>query len=137
MRVETFQPHATMPFPATFPPDCPLAGAVDCDLTVYLVAKAVPLPASACKTQAEKGGAPNATGDAVCMRHGLSVFPSMSECNHTREILPHLGRLIAKAILTPNHGKIRATGTRTPGHMTWWPYENIARHTLFELVTEA
>lgn len=125
-----------MPFPDEFPADCPFNDAVDCNLAVFIVAPEIPVPEACCRSQSEKGGARNARGDAACMRHGLSVFPTTASCRHMRDLLPHLGSHVARAQLTPDHGKVRETRGRAPLHMTWWPYSGVVRHQLFQLEPE-
>jgi hypothetical protein len=120
------------------PSGCPLPSAVDCASSVFLIFPDEEISALHCLSQAERGRARNATGDAACTRHGLSVFPSVESCIHQRKLLPHLGRFIGSAWLGPDHGKIAETPSSTnPAHMTWWPYKNTPRHTLFHILEGA
>jgi len=125
-----------MSFPATFPPDCPLPDARDCDGTVYMLSLAAVLTAEQCRSQAERGRAVDAGGEYVCMRHGLSVFPKLESCRHQGQLFPRLGSKIMSAHLTAEHGKVRLTSGKQPDHMTWWPYAKVARHELFSCVAE-
>lgn len=122
----------SMNFPSNWPFNCPLPSAVDCQHTVYMAFTSEPATADQCKSQAEKNRAITASGDAVCTRHGLSVFPSFDACRHQVNLLPHLGPYIGKADLTAPHGKIAETpSNRNPAHMTWWSYQGVDRPALF------
>ena len=116
--------------------DCPLPTANPCNGVVYLVSKTNPVDAEACKSQAERGRAKNATGDKACMRFGLSVYPSFSTCEHHREAFPGLGSHIAAARLDASHGVQAPTPSKnSPAHCTWWPGRHVTRHALFTVVT--
>ena len=117
--------------------NCPLSTAAPCNGQLYLVSQTDPVDAEACKSQAERGRAQNATGDKACMRFGLSVFLSCLSCEHLRETFPALGRHIAVALLNTSHGVQAATpSNRSPAHCTWWPGTHVTRHALFSVVTE-
>ncbi len=84
---------------------------------------------------AQKGKAVNATGRSACTRHGLSVFTDIDSCALHRELFPYLGQWIAKADLKPDHGRLALTASsRAPLHHTWWPFEEVERHSLFTVV---
>jgi hypothetical protein len=117
--------------------NCPLSTAEQCDGALYLVSQTDPVDVQACKSQAERGRAQNATGDKACMRFGLSVFPNFASCEHHRETFPGLGNHIAVAHLNASHGVQAATpSNRSPEHCTWWPGKHVIRHTLFSVVAE-
>lgn len=127
-----------MGFPTTFPPDCPLQTAIDCDGDVYMLFKEAVATPEQCQSQAERGRAAAASGDGICTRHGLSVFPDLRSCQHQRDLIPHLGKHVGVARLTNKHGKVAQTPSgRNPKHMTLWTYEEVARHTLFSIVEGA
>jgi hypothetical protein len=125
-----------MPFPANFPADCPLAHAADCNGAVFMAFKHLPISANQCLTQAERGRAANVQGADLCKRHGLSVFPSVDACKHQIELFPRIGTHVGHALLDPTHGLLAATPTQNPGHMTWWVFEGVERHALFNVVEE-
>lgn len=117
------------------PPDCPLPAAIDCNCDVFLVFPVKSIEQQHCLSQAERNRAKNVTGDAVCNRHGLSVFPTVESCVHQMKLLPHLGSYIGTAKLCPEHGKIAETASRiNPAHMTWWPYKDTQRHAIFRIM---
>lgn len=121
-----------MMFSEELPQGCPLPAAQDCSGPIYMIAKAIPVEDSNCLSQAERGKALNATGDGVCTRHGLSVFPDYESCAHHKLLFPSLGDHIVCANLDPSHGKLLQTPSkRNPSHMTWWPYKGISRSALF------
>ncbi len=45
-----------------------------------------------------------------------------------------LGKKIARAELQPEHGKL--SSNENGGHITWWPYSTVQRHSLFKVVHE-
>lgn len=127
-----------MNFPPELPAACPLPSSKDCSGSFYMVCREDPIREEDCLSQAERGRAPNATGDAACTRHGLSVFMSYDACVHQRELFPHLGKRIAHAMLDASHGKSLSTPSNAnPGHSTWWPYANLSRSTLFAVIKES
>lgn len=127
-----------MGFPNTFPADCPLQTAIDYDGDVYMLFKEANTTPDQCRSQAERGKATTASGDGMCTRHGLSVFPDLKSCQHQRDLIPHLGRNIGVARLSNQHGKVADTPSgKNPSHMTWWAYEGVTRHTLFKILEEA
>jgi hypothetical protein len=122
-------------FSADIPSDCPLPSAVDCFQEVFKLFATFPFDAEECKTQAEMGKAKNVTGQAVCTRHGLSVFPTLEGCLHQMKLFPYLGEHVGVAQLLPQHGKIAATpSNNNPNHMTWWIDVSVQRQSLFKKV---
>lgn len=122
-------------FSASLPADCPLPRAVDCNREVYFLVDQLPLNASQFLSQAERGRATGVSGEKVCTRHGLSVFPDKASCAHQVELFPRLGPHITCATLAEEHGKIADTPSgNNPAHMTWWPYADVERHGLFAVV---
>lgn len=74
---------------------------------------------------------------SCCMYHGISVLRSLGDAIHQRNLFPKLGKIIAKANLEPTHGKPAPTpARRNPGHHTWWPFEDVERHSLFVVQDE-
>ena len=125
-------------FSPDLPANCPITSAEESDCTVYVVVPANHLEASHFWTQAERGRAVNAQGQAACTRHGLSVFPNALSCAHQRRLFPGLGAYIACAQLKPPHGMIASSPSGSnPEHQTWWPYEHVIRHEVFAIVVES
>lgn len=121
-----------MEFPEDLPTGCPLPQATDCACEVFVISRNVPVGPNDLLSQAEKGRALDATGDAACTRHGLSVFPTRKSCLHQRMLLPHLGKHVVTATLDASHGKIADTpSNRNPEHQTWWFFKDIDRAQLF------
>lgn len=60
-----------------------------------------------------------------CQRSGISVFPSLKDCELLKKILPpHVSdkwKFVASAKLTPSHGWVMLTKGTLPTHHTWWP----------------
>lgn len=124
-------------FPKELPADCPLPRAMPSDCEVYMLSKTLTFSSDDFRSQAERNRALNATGEGVCTRHGLSVFPTFDSCAHLRRARPALGKHILRAQLSPEHGKIADTPSNTnPRHHTWWPFEGIERELLFSVVSE-
>lgn len=101
-----------------------------------MLAKSLPCESEAFRSAAERGVASNVTGELVCTRHGLSVFPTYASCEHQRRTFPRLGPHIVFASLHPEHGVIAQTPTKNPQHHTWWPYEDVVRESLFSPVSD-
>jgi len=124
-----------MMFPEELPQGCPLPAAQDCSGSIYMISENIPVQESNFQSQAERGRALAATGDAACTRHGLSVFPTYESCAHHKLLFPRLGEHIVSAKLEPSHGKLMKTPSRSnPAHMTWWPYKGVTRSALFSPV---
>ncbi|WP_139826441.1 hypothetical protein [Derxia lacustris] len=115
------------------PPESDLAG-----VSAYMIFRDSVVSTHDCLSQAEKGRAINAVGPAACNRHGLSIFPDVESCLHQQKLLPHLGRYIGVAYLNAEkHGRIVPTPSRkSPAHITWWPYQDVQRHSLFAVVVD-
>ena len=84
-------------------------------------------------THWETGRLPKAPS---CLRRGLSVFRDVREARHQRCLFPKLGGLIARAMLTSDHGLTKLTHGSLPTHTTWWAYEGVHRASLFAVVDE-
>lgn len=126
-----------MKFSSALPQDCPLPRAVECAREIYMLFPESKPQDEHCKSQAERNRARNARGEGVCTRHGLSVFPDYASCAHQFNLFPQIGRFVGKAQLGSSHGQIAETASGTnPKHMTWWPFENVNRASLFEIVGE-
>jgi hypothetical protein len=117
-----------MTFPDDWPQGCPPADAADANGEVFRIVKADPLSATDFRSYHEMG---IARGDPV-LRCGLSVFRLRSDAEHVSRMFPNLGKVIARATLRPEHGKVKQTGR--PSHTTWWPYVGVDRVSLFEVV---
>ena len=72
-----------------------------------------------------------------CLRAGLSVFRTLDDVIHQRNLFPSLGVRVAKGALGARHGKTRLTPGKQPTHTTWWPYAEIERATGFSVVKES
>lgn len=120
-----------MTFSDDLPSDCPLARAIPCNHTIYMIHQ----DENSFLTQAERGRATNATGEGACTRHGLSVFPSLASCKHQQSLFPRLGKQIVSASLQHEHGVIADTpATKNPKHMTWWPFKDVQRKSCFSFI---
>ena len=112
-------------FSEDFPADCPPADAVDANGRFFRVVKKDPCAEEDFRTQGELG---KAQGACPCLRAGLSVLKDYGSARHYRDKYPHLGCRIASATLAPAHGK---TLSGDKGHVTWWSYDHVIRHSLF------
>ena len=127
----------TTAFSADLPDDCPLPSARDCDCEVFFLVQDLPPREEQFLSQAERGRATLATGDAACRRHGLSVFPNVESCRHQLDLFPRLGPHIIRSELSAAHGKIASTPSQNnPAHMTWWRYIGIEPHKIFSVWEE-
>jgi hypothetical protein len=115
-------------FPKDWPNGCPPFDCMDASGGAYRIVKTSPCTADDFKTYAELGN-----GSAECKRSGLSVFSTFDGAAHCRAKYQNLGFYIAFATLAPEHGKTKA-GHRQ--HLTWWPFEEVDRLSLFAVVDE-
>lgn len=117
-----------MQFPTDWPPGCPPDDAEDANGEVYRLAKQMPLATMDFLSYHELG---IARGDAI-LRCGLSVFRLRADAEHASRKFRNMGKVIAMAVLKPEHGKTKQTGK--PTHTTWWPCIGIDRVSLFSVV---
>ena len=122
-----------MNFPANWPNDCPPQDAIDADGDVYRIVDNNPPVLADLATHLETGRLPKAL---PCMRSGLSVFREIRDAAHQRQLIPKLGRWIAKGTLKTEQGKTKLTTGKQPTHTTWWAYEGVNRAELFAVVSE-
>jgi hypothetical protein len=122
-----------MGFPKNWPDDCPPSDAEDAKGDVFRIVNHNPPADPDLASHFETGKLRNAP---ACLRCGLSVFREMRDAMHQRSLLPKLGRLIARATLTPQHGRTKLTQGRQPTHTTWWADEGIDRASLFTVIRE-
>lgn len=123
----------TLGFPVNWPADCPPNDAVDAEGIVFRIVKIEPVTADDMASHHETGKLLKAP---ACLRCGLSVFREIQDAFHQRQLIPKLGKLVAKATLQASHGKTKLTDGKQPTHTTWWPYEGIDRASLFAAVAE-
>lgn len=114
-------------FPPDWPDGCPPDDAVDAGGKVYRIV-ANNLPAADDLKSYEELGTP-ARG-SECRRRAISVFDSKAAARHRLDLSPHLGIAVAKATLSPEHGKQKLT-SRQSGHIAWWCAEGVDRVALF------
>jgi len=117
-----------MSFPADWPQGCPPDDAEDAHGEVFRVVKTDPPAAADFLSYHEMG---ITRGDPI-RRCGLSVFRVRADAEHASRAFPNLGNVIARAVLAPEHGKVKQTGR--PSHTTWWPAEGVDRAALFTVV---
>lgn len=71
----------------------------------------------------------------MCDSYGVSVFRDANDAASYADKFPYLGDLVARGVLEEEHGKIAATPRMIRGapnsHSTWWPFDNVTRHTIF------
>ncbi len=120
-------------FPADWPSECPPADANGPDGIFYRLVHGVPPASEDFVSYAEAGKQVPAA--RACEARGLSLFTDISDAFHYLRKFPSLGRGVASAALTDQHGKVKAT-PRGPAssHCTWWPFASISRHSLFQPV---
>ncbi|MGL5097174.1 MAG: hypothetical protein ACRDD1_16430 [Planctomycetia bacterium] len=122
-----------MTFPKDWPKDCPAIDTPDADGEAFRIVNGDPVTAADVSSHHETGKLPKAD---PCLRCGLSVFRMVEDALNQQNLLPKLGGKIAKAILSPIHGKAYPTRGQQPTHTTWWPCEGIDRASLFVVVRE-
>lgn len=122
-----------MSFPKDWPAGCPADDVLDAQGEVFRIVKGDPATADDMKSHHETGKLPKAD---PCLRCGLSVFREVDDAVNQQRLLPKLGKWIARAQLTPAHGKACPTKGQQPTHTTWWPVEGVDRAVLFKVVRE-
>ena len=122
-----------MRFPIDWPNECPPNDAVPAEGTVYRLVKNNPCEQNDFRSHRELGKLPNAD---PCLRCGLSVFRDIADAKHQHCAYPKLGNFIARANVNATHGRTKLTQGQQPSHTTWWPHEDIERHTLFTHLEE-
>ncbi|MDB4963394.1 MAG: hypothetical protein JWP01_3393 [Myxococcales bacterium] len=115
--------------PLVLPHDCPPTDALDCELEVYYVVKVSPCEATDFQTHAERNSQRNAD---PCNRCGLSVWKDEADARYQAGKHPRLGNMIARGRLQAEHGKLKQT--YRPSHHTWWPADDVERHSIFEVI---
>lgn len=120
-------------FPHDWPPECPPADAEAPNGVFYRLVHGRP-PASedfVSYAESEKQVPP----ERACEARGLSLFTELADALHYLQKFPSLGRGVASAALTDEHGKVKPTPRRpAPSHATWWPFASIPRQSLFQHV---
>jgi len=122
-----------MPFPDTWPDDCPPNEAEDATDEVFRIVKNNPAVASDMLSHFETGKLPHAP---PCLRCGLSVFRLLADALNQQGLMPRLGKRIAKGELRPEHGRTLLTPGQQPTHTTWWVAVDVDRAALFVVVKE-
>ncbi len=103
----------------------------DANGEVYRIVKNNPVQWTDMQSHYELGRLPKAD---ACLRCGLSVFQLLEDAIHQQQLMPRLGSYIAKGQLSLSHGKAVLTPGQQPTHTTWWPYEQVERELLFEVL---
>jgi hypothetical protein len=117
---------------ADFPNDCPPAVAFGASGTVYRIIKEREVRDADFLSSAELGVHQNAP---ACKRAGLSIYSSVEQAIHRRSLSPRLGIAVAEGKLEPSAGMVEITNNQS-GHITWWPFAGVERHTLFSRVIQ-
>jgi hypothetical protein len=124
-------------FPGSWPADCPPADALAASGVVFRIIKSGPPSADDFLSYRELG---KLDERRPCECVGLSVFFDLADAQHYADKYPYVGTLVAKAKLEAIHGRLKSTprtfGKRTFSHATWWPFEGVERHSIFELCDE-
>ena len=123
-------------FPDYFPEGCPPASAKDSEITLYRLCKDM-VP---CKADFVSFYLINPEKYRNCINaYGLSVFPSIEDCNIARSKAPRLRKkpYSAKGENNEDRGKYVFTPSNAnPNHITWWVYEGVEPHTFFEICND-
>lgn len=73
----------------------------------------------------------------LCRRRAVSVYRTLNDAKHQLEAFPQTGKFIAKAVLSPDRGKMKHTPSQSmSSHTDWWCFVGINRHEGFEIVKE-
>lgn len=121
-----------MNFSDDWPENCPPRDAEDAAGVVFRIVKNSPPSHLDFLTHRETGRLPEAP---PCLRCGLSVFREFQDVVHQRQLMPRIGKFIAKGTLQAKDGRTKET-KGLPSHTTWWMYVQVNRATLFSVVQE-
>jgi hypothetical protein len=122
-----------MKFPKDWPSGCPHESTPEANGVVFRIVKRNPASHEDFLSHHETGRMPKAS---PCLRCGLSLFRLLEDALNQQKLLPRLGKVIASACLSSDHGKACATEGQQPTHTTWWPCEGVDRAKLFVFVLE-
>lgn len=115
--------------------ECPPPDSDDANGVVFRCFKNDPPRERDMQTAEEQG---RLLGADPCMRRAISTFRSQEDAEHQARLFRRWKRrFIAKAVLSAEHGKIKATGE--PTHTSWWPSANLTqsdRAALFRVICE-
>lgn len=133
----SFASNAERHFPANIPHGCPPDEAPMASGEVFRIVKTNPPTPDDFLTYIEQG---KLLEERECDCHGISVFRDPDHAAFYADKFPALGEFIARGSLDVGHGKLGDTPRNVAGtvisHATWWPFEGIARHTLFVVPDE-
>ena len=118
-----------MAFDLQLPAGCPKADAKEFEGTAYRVVRADPPSHQDLRTYLELNLLPTAD---PCKRGSVSLFATLDQARHRREMSPHLGGFVASVSLTAAHGKV--SGPSKSGHIDWWPYVGMRNPADFKVV---
>lgn len=117
--------------------DCPPPGATAASGEVYRCCRSSPPSDEDMKTAEECG---RLTSADPCLRCALSVLRSETDAVHQARLFRRWRqRFVARATLSPAHGRCLLTPAAQPSHTSWWPNEGLdpaGRAALFNLVRE-
>ncbi len=123
-------------FPADYPPDCPISGAHPVTWSVWYLVDQSPPSADDFRPLAVKEGRANyerRNNRQKCMARGISVWTDRSAVLVAQSLNPGLaGKLLARGTIKPTDGWVAQTGGN-PAHHTWWPFEGVSPHTIFQV----
>ena len=117
--------------PAKWPADCPHTDAEPASGEVFRIVRSNPPSPADFITPHEAGTLKSRDN---CLRRALSVYRNKNDAETTMRMFPQLGRLIARGVLHPSNGVLKATPTRGNSHHTWWPCDDTDRVGSFHVV---
>ena len=115
-------------FPNWFPEGCPPSTAADASGEVFRIVAAEQVTDADFRSHHELG---TALAADPCARCGVSLFTSFENALHRQRLSPRLGKFLSKGVLSPQHGKTGIPNVKS-GHLEWWAYQNVPRHSCFE-----
>lgn len=117
-------------FDLELPDDCPPSSAQEKQCQVFRIVKDITPSKDDLLTHQELNLLPRAN---ACKRASVSVFDSQDNAVHRLDLSPNLGNYIAYSTLTPEHGKLSETNSKS-GHIDWWPYKGMRRPDDFTVI---
>lgn len=121
-------------YPDHFPENCPPPDAKPGPRELYRIVREFPVIKNDFRTAHERGAFKKG---CQCLRRGLSCLQTIEDARHCTIALPHLGRIIVRGTVGPDHGSLLETKGSEPSHITWWVAKGVDPLPLFSFVEEA
>ena len=124
-------------FPDDFPSNCPPQDAIDANGLYYRIVNNNPPTSDDFLSKHELGAIPKyrAGQSFLCRWRALSLYASIGDAEHHRDVMPGDGEFIAEGQLVREMGRTKLTpNPDRMSHTEWWCYHGIVRHLAFRVI---